>query len=130
MRCTSAPAMKRAKIITAPVAPVTFVRLISRAATAAGAPGMTTMSSAATQLDQWLHQQSRRCGANCAAVVQWSMAASKHPGGAGRRRPATALRRKEPSWTALLIRVAIAIALFNIVAGLLVWYFLFSPRKH
>ena len=55
------------------------------------------------------------------------MSDSKHPGGAGKRRPATASPRKEPGWTALLIKLAIAIALFNIFAGMLVWYF-FSPK--
>jgi len=63
-------------------------------------------------------------------MVQWRMTDSKHPGGAGKRRPATAPPRKEPGWTALLTRLAIAIALFNIVAGILAWYFIFSPRKH
>lgn len=66
--------------------------------------------------------------ANRAAVVQRNMTDGKHPGGAGKRRPAPP--RKEPSWTALLIRLGIAIALFNIVAGILAWYFVFSPRKH
>ncbi|HYA95911.1 MAG TPA: hypothetical protein VEC95_06530 [Terriglobales bacterium] len=55
------------------------------------------------------------------------MSDSKHPGGAGKRRPATASPRKDPGWTVLLIKLAIAIALFNIFAGMLVWYF-FSPR--
>ena len=55
---------------------------------------------------------------------------NKHPGGAGKRRPATALPRKEPGWSALLIKLAVAIALFNIFAAMLVWYFVFSPRKH
>lgn len=62
-------------------------------------------------------------------MVQCSMSDSKQPGGAAKRRPAKALTRKEPSLTVLLIKLAIAIALFNIFAGILVWYF-FSPRKH
>jgi len=54
----------------------------------------------------------------------------KDPGGAGRRRIAPPPPRKEPSWTSFLIKLAIAIALFNIIAGILAWYFVFSPRKH
>ena len=76
-----------------------------------------------------LRRGSLFAGANCAAVIQYNMSDSKHSGGAGKRRPATALPRKEPSWTALLIKLAIAIILFNIFAGVLAWYFLFSPRK-
>jgi hypothetical protein len=62
-------------------------------------------------------------------MVQCSMSDSKAPGGAGKRRPAKALPRKESSWTALLIKLAIAIVLFNIFAAIVVWYFS-SPRKH
>jgi len=57
------------------------------------------------------------------------MSDRKHPGGAGKRRPAKALPRKEPGWTVVAIKLAIAVVLFNIFAGMLVWYF-FSPRKH
>jgi hypothetical protein len=55
------------------------------------------------------------------------MGDSKHPAAAGR--PGTPLPRKEPGWTVLLIKLAIAIALFNIFAAMLVWY-VFSPRAH
>ena len=60
-------------------------------------------------------------------MVQCSMSDGQYLGGAGKRRPAKAPPRKEPGWTVLLIKLAIAIALFNIFAGMLVWYF-FSPR--
>lgn len=54
----------------------------------------------------------------------------KDPGGPGRRKLATPPSRKEPSWTRLLIKMAIAIVLFNIIAGILAWHFILSRPKH
>jgi len=52
----------------------------------------------------------------------------KDPSGAGKRRLTRAPRPKEFTWTAFLIRLAVAIVLLNIIAGILAWYFLSRPR--
>lgn len=57
------------------------------------------------------------------------MVDGKQVGGAGRRRPVKGSPEKEPGWTALLIRLGITIVLFNILAGVVAWYFL-SSRRH
>jgi len=45
-------------------------------------------------------------------------------------RPAKAPRKRGFNWAGFLIESAIAIAIFNIVAGIVTWYFILPRLKH